>query len=135
MRSSTWPPGLRSPRRRCGRWRDWPSGSRSAVSRAAPASGRPTCWRRSAGTDRPRTLPGDEAFAAGRGELNRAYAEAWLACRYVAETYSVADLGRLYAELDRGRSLDEASRAVLGVDAAALTAGWQRFLVRQAGAR
>ena len=83
----------------------------------------------------PESLPGDEVFTAGRGELNRAYAEAWLACRYVAETYSVADLGRLYAELDRGLSLDEASRAVLGVDAAALTAGWQRFLVQQAGAR
>ena len=104
------------------------------MSRAAPASGRPTCWRRSAGTARPTRLPGDAAFAAGRDELNRAYAEAWLACRYVAETYSVADLGRLYAELDRGRSLDEASRAVLGVDAAALTAGWRRFLVQQAGA-
>lgn len=83
----------------------------------------------------PRALPGNEAFAAGQGDLNRAYAEAWLACRYVAETYSVAALGRLYAELDRGRSLDEASRTVLGVDATALTAGWRRFLVRQAAVR
>lgn len=83
----------------------------------------------------PPALPRDEAFAADRAELNRAYAEAWLACRYVAETYSVADLGRLYAELDGGRSLDEASRAVLGVDAGALTAGWQRYLVGQARAR
>jgi hypothetical protein len=83
----------------------------------------------------PAALPGDEAFAAGRDQLNRAYAEAWLACRYVAETYSVADLGRLYAELDRGRSLDQASRAVLGVDAATVTAGWRRYLVQQAGAR
>jgi hypothetical protein len=83
----------------------------------------------------PRSLPADEAFAAGRPGLNRAYAEAWLACRYVAEAYSVAELGRLYAELERGRPLDEASREVLGVDAAELTAGWQRFLVRQAGSR
>ena len=83
----------------------------------------------------PRSLPGDEAFAADRAGLNRAYAEAWLVCRYVAETYSAADLGRLYAELDRGRPLDEASRAVLGVAAADLIAGWRRFLVRQAGSR
>ena len=78
--------------------------------------------------------PDDEAFAAGAAELNRAYAEAWLACRYVAERYSAAQLGRLYAELDRGRSLDEASRAVLGVGADELTAGWRRYLVRLAGA-
>jgi hypothetical protein len=83
----------------------------------------------------PAALPGDETFAAGRDELNRAYAEAWLACRYVAETYSVADLGRLYAELDRGRSLDQASQAVLGADAQTMTAGWRRYLVQQAGAR
>ena len=83
----------------------------------------------------PRRLPADEAFGAGQDQLNRAYAEAWLACRYVAETYSVDRLGRLYAELDRGRSLDEAGEAVLGVDAAELTAGWQRYLVRQAGNR
>jgi hypothetical protein len=83
----------------------------------------------------PRSLPGDEAFAAGQAELNRAYAEAWLACRYIAESYSVTDLGRLYAELDRGRPLDEVSRAVLGVDAAELTAGWRRFLARQAESR
>jgi hypothetical protein len=83
----------------------------------------------------PRGLPPNEAFGADRDRLNRAYAEAWLACRYVAEIYSVADLGGLYAELDRGRSLDEASRVVLGVDAAELTAGWRRFLVRQAGSR
>jgi hypothetical protein len=83
----------------------------------------------------PSALPADRAFTAGEAGLNRAYAEAWLACRYVAETYSVAELGRLYTELDRGRSLDEASRAVLGVGAGELTAGWQRYLVRQAGDR
>jgi hypothetical protein len=83
----------------------------------------------------PRALPSDQAFGAGQDRLNRAYAEAWLACRYIADTYSARGLGRLYAELDRGRSLDEASRAVLGVDAAGLTTGWRRYLVRQAGAR
>jgi hypothetical protein len=83
----------------------------------------------------PRTLPANQAFGAGQDRLNRAYAEAWLACRYVAETYSVADLGRLYTELDRGRTVDEASQAALGIGAAELTAGWQRFLVQRAGDR
>lgn len=83
----------------------------------------------------PRSLPPDEAFATGEAGLNRAYAEAWLACRYVADTYGVADLGRLYVELDRGRPVDEASQAVLGVGQAELTAGWRRFLVQQAGTR
>jgi len=83
----------------------------------------------------PQSLPRDGAFAADQAGLNRAYAEAWLACRYVAETYSVADLGRLYTELDRGRPLAESSQAVLGVGEAELTAGWQRFLVRLAGTR
>ena len=83
----------------------------------------------------PAALPADRAFTAGQDGLNRAYAEAWLACRYVADTYSVPKLGRLYAELDRGRPLDEASRTVLGIDAGELTAGWQRYLVRQAGGR
>jgi hypothetical protein len=82
----------------------------------------------------PAGLPGDEAFAAGMPELNRAYAEAWLVCRHVAERYSAARLGRLYAELDRGRSLDDASRSALGVGAEALVAGWRRYLVRLARA-
>ncbi len=82
----------------------------------------------------PLAPPDDEAFAAGAPELNRAYAEAWLFCRYVAERYSAARLGRLYAELDRGRSLDEASRAALGVGADELVAGWRRYLVRLARA-
>ena len=82
----------------------------------------------------PLAPPDDEAFAAGAPELNRAYAEAWLVCRYVAERYSAARLGRLYAELDRGRSLDEASRAALGVGADELVAGWRRYLVRLARA-
>jgi hypothetical protein len=78
----------------------------------------------------PRSLPADADFAAGSAGLNRAYAEAWVACRYVAERYSATRLGRLYAELDRGRSLDEASRTVLGVGAPDLVAGWRRALVR-----
>lgn len=81
----------------------------------------------------PRSLPADAAFAAGEQDLNRAYAQSWLACRYVAETYSAAGLGRFYAELDGGATVDVAARSALGTSAADLTAGWRRFLVRQAG--
>ena len=82
----------------------------------------------------PAALPGDEAFAADAPGLSRAYAEAWLVCRYVAEHYSAARLGRLYAELDQGRSLEVASRTALGIGADELIAGWRRYLVRLARA-
>jgi hypothetical protein len=80
----------------------------------------------------PRSLPADADFAVGSPHLNRAYAEAWLVCSDIAEQYSSGRLGRFYAQLDHGRSVDEASRAVLGLGAAELTAGWRRYLVRLA---
>ena len=61
-----------------------------------------------------------------------AYAEAWLACRYIADQYSETQLGRFYAELARGRSVDEASRSTLQLSEAELTAGWRAYLVRLA---
>jgi hypothetical protein len=82
----------------------------------------------------PRSLPADADFAVGSPHLNRAYAGAWLACSYIAEHYSPARLGRFYAELDRGRSADHASRAVLGIGVDELTAGWRQLLVRRARA-
>ena len=82
----------------------------------------------------PRSLPADADFAVGSPNLNRAYAEAWLACSHIVEQYSSARLGRLYAELDRGWSVDEASRAVLGISADELTADWRRLLVSRARA-
>ena len=81
----------------------------------------------------PARLPGEAEFAVGATELNQAYAEAWLACRYIVAAHSAADLGRLYAALDAGRSLDQASRSVLGRSSRSLTAGWRRYLVDQAG--
>ena len=80
----------------------------------------------------PPSLPADADFEVGSANLNRAYAEAWLACGYIAEQYSPARLGRFYAQLDRGRSADEASRAVLGLGVSELTAGWRRFLIQRA---
>jgi hypothetical protein len=80
----------------------------------------------------PRSFPVDRRFQVGARKLPLAYAEAWLACRFIADKYSEAQLGRFYAELDRGVSLDQASRSTLGLNESELTAGWQAYLVRLA---
>ena len=36
----------------------------------------------------PRSFPADQEFQAGARNLHLAYAEAWLACRYIADRYS-----------------------------------------------
>jgi hypothetical protein len=98
--------------------------------------------QRSGGTDElllrvrsegaPRTFPPDRRFEVGAGNLELAYAEAWLACRFIADRYSEARLGRFYAELVRGSSLDQASRSALRLGEAELTAGWRAYLDRLA---
>jgi hypothetical protein len=80
----------------------------------------------------PRSLPADRRFQVGARNLPRAYAEAWLACRFIADKYSETQLGRFYAELDRGATLDQASQSALGLSEAELTASWQAYLVRLA---
>jgi hypothetical protein len=80
----------------------------------------------------PRSLPADRRFQVGARNLPLAYAEAWLACRFIADKYSETQLGRFYAELDRGLSLDQASQSALGLSEAELTASWQAYLVRLA---
>jgi hypothetical protein len=70
--------------------------------------------QRSGGTDElllrvredgaPRTFPADGRFEASADDLELAYAEAWLACRFIADRYSESQLGRLYAELAHGSS-------------------------------
>ncbi|HEX3200071.1 MAG TPA: hypothetical protein VHR39_21210 [Propionibacteriaceae bacterium] len=80
----------------------------------------------------PRSFPSDQQFKVGARNLELAYAEAWLACRFIADQHSQAQLGRFYAELARGSTVDEASRETLQVSEAALTAGWRAYLVRLA---
>jgi hypothetical protein len=82
----------------------------------------------------PSSFPSDQQFQVGAGarNLELAYAEAWLVCRFIADQYSQAQLGRFYAELARGSSVDEASRDTLKLSEAALTAGWRAYLVRLA---
>ena len=76
----------------------------------------------------PASFPADRQFRAGARNLHLAYAEAWLACRFVADRYSEAQLARFYAQLDDGRSLDDASRATLGLTGTALTTQWRAYL-------
>jgi hypothetical protein len=76
----------------------------------------------------PRHLPSDETFRGTSDGLDLAYTEAWLACRYVADEYSPEALNRLYRQLDQGRSLDQASRSVLGISADRFTAEWRRYV-------
>jgi hypothetical protein len=80
----------------------------------------------------PRSFPSDRQFEVGARNLQLAYAEAWLACRFIADQYSQAQLGRFYAELAGGVSVDEASRSTLRLSESALTAGWRAYLVRLA---
>lgn len=80
----------------------------------------------------PAPLPPDADFRAGAADVTAAYAQAWLACRTVADRRDDAGLGRLYAALDDGRTLDQAARSALGVDAATLTR-WARDAERRTG--
>jgi hypothetical protein len=98
--------------------------------------------QRSGGTDQlllrvrgdgaPRAFPADGRFEASADDLEVAYAEAWLACRFIADRYSEAQLGRLYAELAHGNSLDQASRSTLHLSETELTAEWRAYLDRLA---
>jgi hypothetical protein len=81
----------------------------------------------------PSTLPDPDRFRAAKDRLDLAYAEAWLACRYVAERYSPAQLNQLYQQLDSGTRLDAATRLVLDISAAQFVSGWRRYLSALAG--
>ena len=82
----------------------------------------------------PRSFPSDQEFQVSEHNLRLSYAEAWLACRYIADRYSKTQLGRFYAELDHGHSLDEASRSVLKISETELITRWRAYLVRLARA-
>ncbi|KAB8192766.1 hypothetical protein FH608_025195 [Nonomuraea phyllanthi] len=77
----------------------------------------------------PGELPGPAAFAAdGRDPLRlaRAYQEAWLACRFIADRFGEGTLVRLYREA-RANGVDQAL-AALGLSAATLTARWRDYV-------
>jgi hypothetical protein len=84
----------------------------------------------------PRRLPSDQAFQATGAALDRTYAEAWLACRYLSSTYGQARLLRFYAQVARTRNgeIGPALRSVYRLTPEMLTAGWQDYLRRTAAA-
>ncbi|NRQ37823.1 hypothetical protein HII36_39245 [Nonomuraea sp. NN258] len=80
----------------------------------------------------PRELPGPEAFAPGQRDgdrLARAYQEAWLACRFLADRFGEESLVRLYRDA-RTAGVDRAL-AALGLTAATLTARWRAYVREQ----
>lgn len=85
------------------------------------------------GGKEPTRLPADRAFTAGAHDVNAAYAQAWLACRAVAEHRGPGRLGDFYAALDDGDSVESAARSRLGVDDSAVV-GWWRTALRRASA-
>jgi hypothetical protein len=76
----------------------------------------------------PRALPADDRLRTSEDGVGLAYSEAWLTCRYVAEKYSSRRLNQLYRQLDRGSTLDQATRSVLNVSAETFVADWRRYL-------
>ncbi|MEU4512590.1 hypothetical protein AB0G05_24130 [Nonomuraea wenchangensis] len=80
----------------------------------------------------PAELPGPAAFAADGSDparLARAYQEAWLACRFLADRFGEGTLVRLYREA----RVDGAGRALagLGLSTATLTARWRAYVREQ----
>jgi hypothetical protein len=77
----------------------------------------------------PGELPGPAAFAPSSrdpGRLARAYQEAWLACRFIAERFGEGTLVRLYRDaqtdgIDRGLTR-------IGLSAGTLTARWRDYV-------
>ncbi|MGI3780665.1 MAG: hypothetical protein ACRYG2_07795, partial [Janthinobacterium lividum] len=84
---------------------------------------------------RPTRLPPDSAFTARSKDVTAAYAEAWLACRTVAQHRGRTDLGRFYLALDDGRPVDDAARATLDVDSSTVVGWWRDALSQAPGSR
>lgn len=81
----------------------------------------------------PTRLPADAAFTAGGHDVTAAYAQAWLACRAIADHRGEDRLGDFYAALDDGDGVEAAARASLGVDDSEVV-GWWRAALRRAAA-
>jgi hypothetical protein len=70
---------------------------------------------------------------AAEGDRWGSYAMAWLACRYLAQTYSERSLVELYRAVADGLPVEEAVVRVLGVPEAEVIAGWRAWLTSVAG--
>jgi len=80
----------------------------------------------------PQSFPADTDFRPEAADLDLTYGRAWLLCRFIAETWSAAQLVRLYAEVDGGTAVPSALHDVLGVDEQTLLHRWQAWLEHEA---
>jgi hypothetical protein len=81
----------------------------------------------------PDELPPDDDFHAGAAQLDLAYQEAWTAVRYLAGRIGEPRLVELYRRIaslahPTWPQVDDALRAVAGLDHIQLTNGWREFL-------
>jgi hypothetical protein len=83
----------------------------------------------------PGALPDDASFTPTAAQLDQSYAQAWLACRFAAKTYSAPRLAELYRQADSGSTVAEAMRSAFGVSEEQFTAAWRRYLVTLSGQR
>ncbi len=82
--------------------------------------------------DPPRSLPSDDAFAAGGAAVKRVYEASWSVCAFAAETFGEPALLAMYRRLAGGRfdaaALDTGLRATLGVGTDEFVSRWQAWL-------
>jgi hypothetical protein len=81
----------------------------------------------------PAALPEDRSFRSGGSELDLAYQQSWSLARYIADRFgepALIDVYRMLAGAGpvSATDTDAMLREVLGVDRAALVAGWQSYL-------
>lgn len=83
----------------------------------------------------PKELPTDADLSASAPGLGAAYEEAWLVCRYIAQTYGEDRLIAFYDAVHGGAPVAQALQDVLGTGVEALTRGWSQDLARLAGSQ
>lgn len=80
----------------------------------------------------PDDLPSSADLAPTALDLGATYEEAWLACRYLAQTYGAAAMVRFYDRVDAGDRLDDAFVEVLGTSLRDFVRGWSADVARLA---
>jgi hypothetical protein len=97
------------------------------------AEGAPDLAKRVRQDGPPGALPEDRAFRSSGADLDLAYQQSWSLARYIADRWGEQVLINVYRTLAgagpvSATETDAMLRDVLGVDRAALVAGWQSYL-------
>jgi hypothetical protein len=97
------------------------------------AEGAPDLAKRVRQDGPPTALPEDRAFRSSGSQLDLAYQQSWSLARYIADRFGEPALIAMYRRLAgagpvSASETDAMLRASLGVDRAALVAGWQSYL-------